>query len=217
MVYYFEATGASEQLSPPVMLYMGKHKEENEDLIKWGLPTDVWFHVDNLSSAHVYLRLPQGWNWKDIPHEILMDCAQLTKANSIQGNKRDNVTVIYTPWSNLHKTNGMEAGQVGFKKEKEVRKIFVDTRVNNVINRLNKTKQERFPDLQKEKVEYEKTARRMEEQLKKQRAKQELELARERKQLAYQKDHAYEDLMSEDNVRHTSNQFRSDDWEDDFW
>jgi len=29
----------------------------DEDLIKWGWPEDVWFHVDKLSSAHVYLRL----------------------------------------------------------------------------------------------------------------------------------------------------------------
>lgn len=29
----------------------------DEDLIKWGWPEDVWFHVDKFSSAHVYLRL----------------------------------------------------------------------------------------------------------------------------------------------------------------
>lgn len=29
----------------------------DEDLIKWGWPEDVWFHVDKHSSAHVYLRL----------------------------------------------------------------------------------------------------------------------------------------------------------------
>ena len=29
----------------------------DEELIKWGWPEDVWFHVDKLSSAHVYLRL----------------------------------------------------------------------------------------------------------------------------------------------------------------
>ena len=34
-------------------------KYENEDLIKWGWPEDVWFHVDKLSSAHVYLRLAE--------------------------------------------------------------------------------------------------------------------------------------------------------------
>ena len=31
-----------------------------QDLIKYSLPHDVWFHVDALSSAHVYLRLPEG-------------------------------------------------------------------------------------------------------------------------------------------------------------
>lgn len=36
----------------------GQDKNENEDLIKYSFPTDVWFHVDDLSSAHVYLRMP---------------------------------------------------------------------------------------------------------------------------------------------------------------
>ena len=34
----------------------------DEDLIKWGWPEDVWFHVDKVSSAHVYLRLNKVWN-----------------------------------------------------------------------------------------------------------------------------------------------------------
>ena len=38
----------------------GLDKYENEDLIKHSLPHDVWFHVDALSSAHVYLRPPEG-------------------------------------------------------------------------------------------------------------------------------------------------------------
>lgn len=42
------------------MMYMGKDKYENEDLIRYGVPEDVWFHVDNLSSAHVYLRMNRG-------------------------------------------------------------------------------------------------------------------------------------------------------------
>ena len=36
------------------------------------------------------------------------------------GNKKDNVTVIYTPWSNLHKNAGMATGQVGFHDQKKV-------------------------------------------------------------------------------------------------
>jgi hypothetical protein len=45
----------------------------------------VYFHADNLSSAHVYLRLQAGQSWQDIPMALLEDCAQLTKANSIEG------------------------------------------------------------------------------------------------------------------------------------
>ena len=42
----------------------------------------------------------------------LEDCAQLVKANSIVGSKRNTVDVVYTPWSNLKKTNAMDVGQV---------------------------------------------------------------------------------------------------------
>lgn len=43
------------------------------------------FHVDKMSSAHVYLRLPKGQTMDDIPEGVLEDCVQLVKANSIQG------------------------------------------------------------------------------------------------------------------------------------
>lgn len=43
------------------------------------------FHVDKLSSAHVYLRLHKGQTIESITPELLEDCAQLVKANSIQG------------------------------------------------------------------------------------------------------------------------------------
>ncbi|KAG5221427.1 Coiled-coil domain-containing protein [Salix suchowensis] len=48
------------------------------------LAQDVWFHVDKLSSAHVYLRMPDGMSWESIPEDLLNDCAQLVKANSIE-------------------------------------------------------------------------------------------------------------------------------------
>merc|ERR1712004_769114 len=122
MVYYF----TSNVTSPPHTLYMGFEKCENEELIKWGWPEDVWFHVDKLSSAHVYLRLNKGQVIDDIPASVLEDAAQLVKANSIQENKMNNIDVVYTMWSNLKKTAGMEVGQVGFFREKEVRKIRVE-------------------------------------------------------------------------------------------
>lgn len=119
---------------------MGNDKFENEELIRWGWPEDVWFHVDKESSAHVYLRLRPNETLDDIPSSVIDDCAQLVKANSIKGNKLNNLDVIYTLWSNLKKTADMEVGQVGFFDQKAVRTVRVERRVNDVVNRLNKTK-----------------------------------------------------------------------------
>ena len=90
----------------------------DEELIRYAWPQDVWFHVDKLSSAHVYLRMPEEMVWENIPQTLLADCAQLVKANSIEGkkaifmhaysktfnllgNKKDDLTIIYTPAANL--------------------------------------------------------------------------------------------------------------------
>ncbi len=86
-------------------MYMGRDKFENEELIKFSFPEDIWycssslssflafclmygrFHVDDVSSAHVYLRLKKGQTLDEIPPAVLEDCAQLVKANSIQGSQ----------------------------------------------------------------------------------------------------------------------------------
>ncbi|KAE8147091.1 hypothetical protein BDV25DRAFT_161117 [Aspergillus avenaceus] len=212
MVYYF----TSNVVEPSAFIYVGKDKFENEDLIKYGLDKDVWFHVDNLSSAHVYLRLRDGESWDNIPQPLLDDCAQLTKANSIEGNKKDNITVIYTPWSNLMKDGSMATGQVSFHNQKLVRKVFVRLRENVIVNRLNKTRVEKFPDFRADKEEYLKKKQKEERKNREgQRAKEKQE-KREREQLKWQKEHAYDDLMSEENVQGSSNQDRDPDFLDDF-
>jgi len=142
MVFYF----TSAEVSPPYVIYVGEDKHENEELIRWGWPEDVWFHVDKLSSAHVYLRLHQNETVDDIPESVLADCAQLVKANSIQGSKQNELDVVYTPWANLKKTAEMDVGQVGFFNQKQVRTIHVQKRINEIVNRLNKTKEEKKPD-----------------------------------------------------------------------
>jgi len=43
------------------------------------------FHVDKMSSAHVYVRLHRGQTIDGMSEGLLEDCAQLVKANSIQG------------------------------------------------------------------------------------------------------------------------------------
>ncbi|KAM3351378.1 hypothetical protein ACQJBY_023393 [Aegilops geniculata] len=147
MVFYFKARPDAGDYT----IYMGADKNENEELIKYGLPEDVWFHVDKVSSAHVYLRLNKGESIHTISEGLLEDCAQLVKAHSIQGNKMNNVEVVYTPWSNLKKATSMDVGQVGFHNHRLVHVLTVEKRVNEILNRLNKTRVERRPDLKAEK------------------------------------------------------------------
>jgi len=212
MVYYF----TSNTVSPAAFIYVGKDKFENEELIKYGLDEDVWFHVDNLSSAHVYVRMNEGDTWDAIPTALLTDCAQLTKANSIEGNKKDNITVIYTPWSNLKKDGSMAVGQVSFKDQRKVKKIHVAQRENAIVNRLNKTKVEKLPDLRQEKEDKQKELRRRDKAAQLARQKEEARVAKERKEKAWQRDHAYDDLLSKDAVASSSNQDRDANFEDDF-
>jgi len=212
--------------NPRAILYMGEDKHENESLIAGAIPTDMWFHVDNMSSAHVYLRwlgnataqvdtkqnLPPFCEvddtffgggdgeedveasesglrsaWRQLPHwecsllwpgdlapvlakgkganaaqkalalrpgwsldyhgvldglpsDVVADAAQLVKANSIEGCKRSNVRVVYTPAANLQKRPDMAVGQVGFHSQSLVRTTTVEHRVNRQVNAMNKTK-----------------------------------------------------------------------------
>jgi hypothetical protein len=110
----------------------------------------------------------------------------------------------------------MATGQVSFHNPKQVRKIFVPTRQNPIVNRLNKTRQEEFPDLMAEKENYLKEKRKEERRLREERKTAEKKERKERDQLKWQKDHAYDDLFNEENIRQSSNQDRDPDFLDDF-
>lgn len=213
MVYYF----TSNVVKPSAAIYVGKDKFENEELIKHGWEEDVWFHVDKLSSAHIYLRMAEGDSWETISSDLLTDLGQLTKANSIEGNKKDNITVIYTPWSNLKKDGSMAVGQVSFKDQRKVKRILIVQRENAIVNRLNKTKVEKTqPDLFQEKEEHLRQLRKKEQAARQERKKEEAKVSKERSEKKWQKDHAYDDLFSEENMEASSNQNRPENWEDDF-
>jgi hypothetical protein len=146
-------------------LFLGKDKFENEELIRHGWPEDVWFHVDGLSSAHVYARInprsvdgDAGGNGggggaaravtlDDVSDDAIRDCGQLVKANSIEGCKKASVTVIYTLWSNLKKDGSMATGAVSFHDDRAVRRFNVGERDREALARLAKTREENQPDL----------------------------------------------------------------------
>ncbi|KAG5724301.1 Coiled-coil domain-containing protein 25 [Termitomyces sp. T112] len=176
MVLFFKSTA----VDPPATIYMGRDKVENEELIKYAWPQDVWFHVDKLSSAHVYIRMPDNMTFETIPEALLTDCAQLVKANSIEGNKKDNLTVIFTPADNLKKTGDMAVGQVSFHNDKRVKRVHVAKRENPIVNRLNKTKVERVVDHEQERIERLKAEHALRRQVAAEKRKADLELARQR-------------------------------------
>jgi hypothetical protein len=130
---------------------VGKDKFENELLIAHGWPEDVWFHVDDLSSAHVYVRLKPGMTIASIPEQTLEDCATLVKENSIEGCKLAAVKVVYTPWANLKKEARMDTGQVGFVDSSQCR-FVTGTKNKAVLKELMRTREERTPDLAKERA-----------------------------------------------------------------
>ena len=206
--------GGSETLtarSPPL-------RSASPLAVKWGLPEDVWFHVDKMSSAHVYMRVKKGQTWDDLTEEELEDCAQLVKANSIQGNKENNVWIVYTPWANLKKLPRMEVGQVGYHDLKLVRRIKVEKRQNEIVNRLNKTKCEEYPDLAAEREAYDSEVRE-----EKKRAFREAENARLEEERAREADREardYKHIMDGDKMvtnKDIAAKYESvSDYEDDF-
>lgn len=120
-------------------------------MLKYGNENDIWFHVDSLSSAHVYLRLQDDWTFDNIPQAVLNDCCQIVKANSIEGNKKNNVKIVYTRFDNLKKEQGHDVGQVTFHSTKMLKYITVDRRNNDIVNRLNKTKEVKYINWMEEK------------------------------------------------------------------
>ncbi|KAL8704887.1 MAG: hypothetical protein Q9201_001955 [Fulgogasparrea decipioides] len=210
MVYYF----TSSVVDPHATIYVGKDKFENEELIKYGWDED--FHADNLSSAHVYLRLKAGQEWDKLPATLVEDCAQLTKANSIEGNKKENVTIIYTPWSNLLKNASMATGQVSFRDHKKTRTTLVPTRLNPTINRLMKTRTVASADgLFAEKEQHLSKLRAKARERAKEVRKEEERLKKERQDEKYKREHAYEDLMKGDDDEGGGKRSNQDGWDDD--
>lgn len=209
MVLFFTCSDAR------FVIYMGADKHENEHLIQWGLPTDLWFHVDNLSSAHVYLRLPDAaMGMDDIPPDVLEECCQLVKANSISGCKLADVGIVYTPWENLKKTADMEVGQVGFHSGKKVKKRRV-TKNKDIVKRLERTREERIVNHREEREAYDAEVRRQERELRRQERERKEEEKRERARLKELK--SYSTLMVEDDMVSNRDHGKSfEEYEDDF-
>eukprot|EP00956_Cyclotella_meneghiniana_P035478 scaffold115235_cov70-Cyclotella_meneghiniana.AAC.8 len=111
----------------------------------------------------------------------------------------------------------MVDGQVGYHRPENVRRIKVDKN-NSVVNQLNKTKEEKYPDLAKEQqdrlIEIQaelKAKRRAEEKTKK---LQELERKREKEERSY--DRIMTNMTSNTEMNATVDSTAAEEFEDDF-
>ena len=171
------------------------------------------FHVDDLSSAHVYIRMEPGKGIADIPDDVLEDCMQLVKHNSIQGDKLQTVTIVYTPWTNLKKTNSMEAGQVGYHDDKLALKKTI-TKNATIFKALEKTRTQRVVDLAGQK-----DARERADRLKEKKAKEAERIAeRERRAEKAKADDLlhYKDVLVESKMKSNKTNKTAKEIEEDF-
>ena len=152
MVFYYQIRGGqclndSKHItlsSDDIICYVGRDKHENEHLIKYGWPGDIWFHVDGLSSAHVYFRLKNtdvvsSIPIDDLPPDSVYDMMQICKHNSIAGCKLSSCKMVYPPHSNLKKTFDMESGAVTYHNTKLCRYGRCD-KDKKRVRELEKTK-----------------------------------------------------------------------------
>eukprot|EP00656_Telonema_subtile_P000709 TRINITY_DN10342_c0_g1_i1.p1 TRINITY_DN10342_c0_g1~~TRINITY_DN10342_c0_g1_i1.p1 ORF type:complete len:280 (+),score=85.14 TRINITY_DN10342_c0_g1_i1:92-931(+) len=206
-----------------ITVYMGRDKFENEDLIQHGWPEDIWFHVDDYSSAHVYLRLPKGplrKVWKEtgtldhLPEGILHDLCVLTKNNSIDGSKQHEVDIVYTAWENLNKRQDMDVGTIGFVKSKAVIKVTKVKKNKEDAKRIEKTKSEDTAvDFQgeRERRDVAEIAERKDRARKQKKHDEQLK----RSQQEEKEKRSYDRIFSEESLNNTRNATRMVD-EDDF-
>jgi hypothetical protein len=174
--------------------------------------------VDDLSSAHVYLRQKEGEKLDDISPTLLHECGQLVKANSIEGSKLKSVYVVYTRWRNLKKTSAMEVGAIGYHDKSKQRRMLVE-KDKQTVNDLNRTKVEVFPDLYAEQQQRASDWRSKQKDEKRDRLA--AEKAEFKKRLVEEELRSYKSLQaiqgeSNKSVAASVDQSAAEEWEDDF-
>lgn len=211
MVFYYKVVLEREyEQDEEYKIYLGKDKFENYELVNHSNKNHLWFHVKDLSSAHLYL---QYEDFNNVPQELLTIIGQLTKFNSIKGNKLPSVKIIYTPVYNVYNSNTslQDKGIVSFHNENLVKTYEIGKKDNMILNKLNKSKSEISTDdfikQQQEQLRIIKDKQRKLEQQQKQ-------FALEQKKI--KKTGGYDDLFK--NTEGTSNEARNENWdEDEFW
>ncbi|MBQ2644079.1 NFACT family protein [bacterium] len=96
-------------------VFVGKNSLQNDYLLsKIAAPEDLWFHPLNMPGAHLILKK----NNKQVPDNVLLQCAKLTKKFS-KTSKDIKIPIIYTERKYVKKANSKIAF-VTYRNEKEI-------------------------------------------------------------------------------------------------
>ncbi len=101
-------------------IYVGTNAKENWDLIDKSDPDDLWFHVDDLPSSHVFVRerlLRTSSEIPDYPNQIISLAGDYCKSQS-KFKDRTKLKIIYTQVSNIKK--GRDIGSVIVSNSKHI-------------------------------------------------------------------------------------------------
>jgi predicted ribosome quality control (RQC) complex YloA/Tae2 family protein len=91
-----------KEIDKTVLFKIGRNAKDNFDIIDSSNINDLWFHVDNLPSAHIISSIPENINKKELKYIIkngAMLCKQHSKFNQIK-----DLNIVYTKISNVIKT-----------------------------------------------------------------------------------------------------------------
>ena len=97
---------------------IGRNAKGNDQIVRQASQKDIWFHIDNLSSPHLIIKMSDKLF---PPKETLIECAVILKSYKKSISEFQKVNIIYTLVSNIKLTKVL--GQVEFKRNSEVYKL----------------------------------------------------------------------------------------------
>jgi len=88
-----------EPLKQSFVYWIGQNAQDNFDLIEKSDPEYFWFHVNDSSSAHIVVSIPENFNKKEQRY-LIKKGAELAKQHSSRKSDKD-VTIVYTKIKNV--------------------------------------------------------------------------------------------------------------------
>ena len=101
-------------------IIVGRNSKENWNLIDFADGKDLWFHVDDKPSCHVFIKIIP--NTDRIPRDVIIRAAQLCKEYSKYKNDKK-VKIIYTTINNIMKAK--DIGSVHILNHKKLENITI--------------------------------------------------------------------------------------------